>query len=760
MWEQLIKQLKSKKLLTLSLSATMILAMSFVTTTHANELNDQDELLAVEESGENKNSEILEQNETLPDVETTELSQNEDVSVQSSDDEVTAQADEASGSVQVGETVDNLEKLADQSTVTRYDDGWVKTRTWDVPVNIEINGKSQPFDSSSWSHTMGGLEALESSKEAITYTFNKPVNIVVDGCQGTELQLIRRDMTSTYGSWIFNAPVTFTIKNSNFDYIQCMQVYASGGEFYSERNKKWGVQMNDTYTINVENCQKYSSSSTGIEFIGGSKKMTVRQSSADVTKDEWKAGVQKGLNINLKNTNVYSFTAGHYLINCVDKTNPDFFMNGDINVTLDNSNVLGSFNSSIGMMALKDSLDINGKVNVKCINGSQIRVFYANGATYTSAVAIGKVSGGVTLTPAEGRSMTGLKGASLLNLTSRFDVTTTTEVPANGMKLNLVDQSKWNNGDILFTTSAMYVPSLNGWIYPKVDQDKVTNNWTNPNYVIKYKETKETRNVNFGGNIGTRATDVYSQIWYLERSVTVSYDTDGGSAVNPETVLQGNTVTEPTTTRDHATFDGWYTDKTYQTKWNFNEPVNEDMTLYAKWILNEQTVKVETNGGTKVEDIKVPYGETIKEPTSTKEGYTFDGWYTDKELTTKWDFKEVVKADMTLYAKWKENETPVNPDEPSTPGQPDKPENPSVPENPTVPEKPSNEDKGSTEEIVKPNTEKKEEAKVTSTNKTKKESKKVKTGDQTNILYFMLLTVVSLLMVLILIRQRFKKSFK
>ena len=69
-----MKQLKSKKLLTLSLSATMILAMSFVTTTHANELNDQDELLAVEESGENKNSEIFEQNEILPDVETTELS--------------------------------------------------------------------------------------------------------------------------------------------------------------------------------------------------------------------------------------------------------------------------------------------------------------------------------------------------------------------------------------------------------------------------------------------------------------------------------------------------------------------------------------------------------------------------------------------------------------------------------------------------------------------------------------------------------------
>ena len=156
----------------------------------------------------------------------------------------------------------------------------------------------------------------------------------------------------------------------------------------------------------------------------------------------------------------------------------------------------------------------------------------------------------------------------------------------------------------------------------------------------------------------------------------------------------------------------------------------------------------------------VVQGNTVTEPTTTRNHATFDGWYTDKELTTKWDFKEVVKADMTLYAKWKENETPVNPDEPNTPGQPDKPENSSVPENPTVPEKPSNENKGSTEETVKPNTEKKEEAKVISTNKTKKESKKVKTGDQTNILYFMLLTVVSLLMVLILIRQRFKKSFK
>ncbi len=39
---------------------------------------------------------------------------------------------------------------------------------------------------------------------------------------------------------------------------------------------------------------------------------------------------------------------------------------------------------------------------------------------------------------------------------------------------------------------------------------------------------------------------------------------------------------------------------------------------------------------------------------TSKEGYDFDGWYSDKDLTKKYDFNAPVESDMTLYAKWTE----------------------------------------------------------------------------------------------------------
>ncbi len=70
------------------------------------------------------------------------------------------------------------------------------------------------------------------------------------------------------------------------------------------------------------------------------------------------------------------------------------------------------------------------------------------------------------------------------------------------------------------------------------------------------------------------------------------------------------------------------------------------------------TVKFETNGGSNVAQQAVAKGGTVKEPTApTKEGYTFDGWYTDAELTTKFDFATTVSTEMTLYAKWVVGET-------------------------------------------------------------------------------------------------------
>lgn len=68
------------------------------------------------------------------------------------------------------------------------------------------------------------------------------------------------------------------------------------------------------------------------------------------------------------------------------------------------------------------------------------------------------------------------------------------------------------------------------------------------------------------------------------------------------------------------------------------------------------TVSFECNGGTEIEAVEVPEGDTITAPADpVKEKHEFIGWYEDKDLSEMWDFdSDAVISDMTLYAKWQE----------------------------------------------------------------------------------------------------------
>ena len=69
----------------------------------------------------------------------------------------------------------------------------------------------------------------------------------------------------------------------------------------------------------------------------------------------------------------------------------------------------------------------------------------------------------------------------------------------------------------------------------------------------------------------------------------------------------------------------------------------------------EFTVTFESNGGSDVASQTVKDGEKVTKPSPdpTRSGYTFDAWYKETELTTEWKFDtDVVKSDVTLYAKW------------------------------------------------------------------------------------------------------------
>ena len=71
----------------------------------------------------------------------------------------------------------------------------------------------------------------------------------------------------------------------------------------------------------------------------------------------------------------------------------------------------------------------------------------------------------------------------------------------------------------------------------------------------------------------------------VAKKYTVTYNTNGGSAVVSATVSEGHKLTAPEApTKDGYTFHGWYKDAAFTNRWNFDtDTVTEDVTLYAKW---------------------------------------------------------------------------------------------------------------------------------------------------------------------------------
>ncbi|MEG1609469.1 MAG: InlB B-repeat-containing protein, partial [Clostridia bacterium] len=84
--------------------------------------------------------------------------------------------------------------------------------------------------------------------------------------------------------------------------------------------------------------------------------------------------------------------------------------------------------------------------------------------------------------------------------------------------------------------------------------------------------------------------------------------------------------------------------------------VSGDITLYAGWKVNAFTVTLNHDGGTGVASVAADYNTTIAQPTSTKVGYTFDGWYNGD---TKFDFATKIVGDITLTAHWTVNKYTV-----------------------------------------------------------------------------------------------------
>ena len=70
----------------------------------------------------------------------------------------------------------------------------------------------------------------------------------------------------------------------------------------------------------------------------------------------------------------------------------------------------------------------------------------------------------------------------------------------------------------------------------------------------------------------------------VEKTFTVTFDSNGGSAVASQTVKEGEKAAKPANpTRDGYAFEGWFADEALKTAYDFNTPVTSDITLYADW---------------------------------------------------------------------------------------------------------------------------------------------------------------------------------
>lgn len=142
---------------------------------------------------------------------------------------------------------------------------------------------------------------------------------------------------------------------------------------------------------------------------------------------------------------------------------------------------------------------------------------------------------------------------------------------------------------------------------------------------------------------------------------TVTFMKDAETPFDTSVVKKGNTVGVPAEpTNDGYSFGGWYTDVncTNENAYDFNTPVNEDITLYAKW-LAKYTVSFDTDGGSTVESQTIVTGNKATKPAlnPTKDGYNFKGWYKDSAHTNEFDFEnDTITENTTIYARFDEPE--------------------------------------------------------------------------------------------------------
>lgn len=166
-----------------------------------------------------------------------------------------------------------------------------------------------------------------------------------------------------------------------------------------------------------------------------------------------------------------------------------------------------------------------------------------------------------------------------------------------------------------------------------------------------YKNVEDADTFDFDSE--TVSSDITLYALWMEgyKTFTVTFDSDGGSTVQPQYVVEWNTATKPSDpTKEGSYFTGWLRD---EKAFDFETQITSDVTLKAGWTdvapAKYYTVTFNSNGGSEVPSQTVKEGEKATEPKVQKEGYVFANWIKDYTI---YNFDTPVTSDITLSAMW------------------------------------------------------------------------------------------------------------
>lgn len=285
--------------------------------------------------------------------------------------------------------------------------------------------------------------------------------------------------------------------------------------------------------------------------------------------------------------------------------------------------------------------------------GAYLVYYSTDNSTYNlfSAVLAGTTS----------TTVTGLSGTGTLYYFKILPVTGTSNTYkgysgnfSNTVSANLATYTVSFNGNGGSGSSAQTIPAGSSISLPSSSRTGYTfNGW----YTASSGGT-------FVGISGTSYTPSSSITLYAQWSAityTVTWDANGGS-VSPtsNSGVYGATVTAPTPTRTGYTFQYWRSPLSGGDPIFLNAGASYtiigSITFYAIWTINTFTVTYDEQGGSAVSDATVSYGSSTTLPSTSRAGYTFNGWYSASSggtfLGNAGTSYGPVTSSVTIYAQW------------------------------------------------------------------------------------------------------------